>query len=162
MKITPSTISELLLTKFEDLRVIDSWGETSFFYNPDNLGPRGTYFCTIKEKNGENDRASELDRKDVFRFNFGVSKSTFLELFTSIPKRPLKGQFIEGPYDFIELDSLTPHPVYGWMCWVAITNPSKDTFQKIEYLISESYQLAKQKHAKKKQHRKKALNKKIR
>lgn len=149
MVITPAAISNFLLTTFEDLRVIDSWGETSFFYNPNNLAPRGTYFCTIKEKNGENDKASELNRNDVFRFNFGVSKSTFLELFSNIPKRPSKGGIIEGPYDFTGLDCLTPHPIYGWMCWLAISNPSNDSFQRIEHLISESYQLAKQKHLKK-------------
>jgi hypothetical protein len=147
--VTPTSISDFLLTTFEDLRLIDSWGEASFFYNPDNVGPRGTYFCTIKEKNGENDKASSLDRKGVFRFNFGISKSTFLELFSAIPKRPLKGGIIEGAYEFTALDCLTPHPVYGWMCWVSISNPSKDSFQQIEYLIFESYQLAKLKHAKK-------------
>lgn len=147
--ITPAIISDFLLKTFEGLRVIDSWGETSFFYNPDNIGPRGTYFCTIKEKNGDNDRASELDRKDVFRFNFGISKSTFLELFTVIPKRPLKGRTIEGAYNFTELNCLTPHPVYGWMCWVAISNPTKDSFEQLEQLLFESYQLTKQKHSKK-------------
>jgi hypothetical protein len=147
--ITPIIISKFLLSTFEDLRLINSWGEISFFYNPNNIGPRGTYFCTIKEKNGENDKASALDRKDVFRFNFGVSKSTFLELFTVIPKRPPKGGVIEGSYDFTALDCLTPHPIYGWMYWVAITNPSKDSFQWLERLIFESYQLTKQKHLKK-------------
>ena len=146
---TPSIISNFLLMTFKGLRLVNSWGESSFFYNPDNLGPRGTYFCTLKEKNGENDKASSLDRKDVFRFNFGISASTFLELFTVIPKRPLKGGIIEGPYDFTDLDYLTPHPIYGWMCWVSIINPSKDSFQGLEHLIFESYQLTNQKHAKK-------------
>lgn len=147
--ITPDIISNFLLETFEDLRLINSWGETSFFYNPDNIGPRGTYFCTIKEKNGENDKASALDRKDVFRFNFGVSKSTFLKLFTAIPKRPTKGGIIEGAYNFTKLDCLTPHPVYGWMCWLAISNPSKESLKLIEHLIFESYELTKQKHSQK-------------
>ncbi len=149
VRITPTIISNYLLMTFEGLRLIDSWGETNFFYNPDNLGPRGTYFCTIKEKNGEHDKASDLDRKSVFRFNFGISKSTFLELFSAIPRRPLKGGIIEGPYDFTDLDCLTPHPIYGWMCWVAISNPSEGSFQRLEHLIFESYQLTKQKHSKK-------------
>lgn len=152
MVVTPAILSNFLLEKFDDLRVIDSWGETSFFYNPDNKGPRGTYFCTIKEKNGENDKASALDRKDIFRFNFGISKPTFLEMFSVIPKRPPKGGIIEGSYDFTALDCLTPHPVYGWMCWVAITNPSEDSLRQIEHLIVESYQLTKHKHLKKKTH----------
>lgn len=147
--ITPTVISNYLLMTFEGLRLIDSWGETSFFYNPDNLGPRGTYFCTIKEKNGQNDKASALDRKGIFRFNFGISKSTFLELFSVIPKRPRKGEIIEGSYDFAELDCLTPHPIYGWMCWVAISNPSENSFHRLEHLLFESFQLVKKKHNKK-------------
>jgi hypothetical protein len=147
--LNPNLLSDFLLTTFEGLRLIDSWGETSFFYNPDDIGPRGTYFCTIKEKNGENDKASALDREGVFRFNFGISKSTFLDLFSEIPKRPIKGGIIEGSYDFTNLDHLTPHPIYGWMCWVSITNPSPESFQRIESLIFESYNLAKKKHSKK-------------
>ena len=147
--ITPTVISNFLLMTFKDLRLIDSWGESSFFYNPDDIGPRGTYFCTIKEKNGENDKGSALDRNGVFRFNFGVSKSTFLNLFTVIPKRPQKGGTIEGAYNFTDLDCLTPHPVYGWMCWVAILNPSEGSLEKLNHLILESYQLTKLKHAKK-------------
>ena len=149
--VTPSSISNFLLTTFEGLREIDSWGETSFFYNPDNIGPRGTYFFTIKEKNGNNDKASSLDRKGVFRLNFGISKATFLKMFSSIPKRPAKGGIIEGEYEFTDLDSLTPHPVYGWMCWVSILNPSKDSFEQIKSLIFESYHLAQIKHLKKSQ-----------
>lgn len=149
--ITPVYIAKFLLDTFEGIKVVDSWGETSFFYNPDHLviGPRGTYFCTIKEKNGKNDKASALDRKGVFRFNFGVSKSTFVALFGDIPSRPSKGGIIKSCNNFSNLDCLTPHPIYGWMCWVAISNPSKDSFLQLIKLIEESYQLAKQKHTKK-------------
>lgn len=147
--ITPEAISNFLLTTFEGLQLINSWGESSFFYNVGNAGPRGTYFCTIKENNGENDRASALDRKGVFRFNFGVSKTVFLDLFTVIPKRPPKGGIIEGAYDFTALDRLSPHPIYGWMCWVAISNPSKDSYERLKPMIFESYELMKQKHSKK-------------
>ena len=61
--VTPATISDQLLTMFEGLQLVNCWGEMSFFYNPDNASPRGTYFCTIKEKNGENDKASGLRQK---------------------------------------------------------------------------------------------------
>ena len=33
---------------------------------------RGIYFCTIKEKDGDNDKASNLHRYAVFRVNFGI------------------------------------------------------------------------------------------
>ncbi len=148
-EINPEAISQYLLAHFEGLKKMAAWGETSFFYNPDGLAPRGTYFCTIKEKNGDNDQASALDRDNVFRLNFGLSKKTFLTLFSTIPKRPNKGGIIEGPYDFTQLDLPTPHPIYGWMCWVAILNPSPITFEKLTPLIEESYQLVQAKHLKK-------------
>lgn len=120
-----------------------------FFYNPNNLSPRGTYFCTIKENDGENDKASALHRDKVFRFNFGITRPTFLKLFGTVPTRPSKGGVINGSYDFTKLDTLYPHPVYGWMCWVAIINPSEQSFKELETLISESYRLVLQKHQKK-------------
>ncbi len=147
--ITSSFISQYLVETFQNLVVIPSWGETSFFYNPHHLSPRGTYFCTIKDHDGENDKASALHRTDVFRFNFGIPKSIFLELFGNIPKRPSKGGIISGPYDFTQLDILYPHPIYGWMYWVAILNPSENTFMQIKDLLLESYQLVLQKHLKK-------------
>lgn len=147
--ITAAFISNYLLKTFNDIVIINSWGETSFFYNPNNLSSRGTYFCTIKENDGENDKASALHRDKVFRFNLGITRPTFLELFGNVPKRPPKGGVINGSYDFTQLDTLYPHPVYGWMCWVAIINPSERSFKELESLISESYQLVLQKHQKK-------------
>lgn len=149
LPISPAFISKYLLEKFKDLIIINSWGETSFFYNPNNLSSRGTYFCTIKENDGENDKASALGRDTIFRFNFGITKPTFLELFNNVPKRPPKGGIIDGSYDFTQLDTLYPHPVYGWMCWVAILNPSELSFKELENLLQESYQLVLKKHQKK-------------
>jgi hypothetical protein len=139
-------ISSYLISNFTGLNVVNAWGEKSFFYNPENLLKRGVYFCTIKEKDGANDRASDLDRPDVFRINFGILKTTFLKLFQIPPKRPIKGGIIEGPYDFRALDKLTPHPVYGWMSWVSILNPSKNSWGQVEELLKESYQLSIEKY----------------
>ena len=138
----PTTIAEFILSNYNGINLIDTWGEKSFFYNPNNILKRGIYFCTIKEKDGANDRASHLDRDGVYRFNFGISKQTFISLFETIPKRPAKGGHIEGTYDFTKLDSLTPHPVYGWMSWVSILNPTENSWEQIHKLLDESYSLA--------------------
>ena len=143
-------ISIFILTRYDGLRVIDAWGEKSFFYNPDNLLKRGIYFCTLKDKDGDNDKASQLNRNGVYRLNFGISKQSFLNLFDSIPKRPAKGSCIKGEYLFTELDKLTPHPVYGWMSWVSILSPSNESWDKIEELLSESYVLVCKKYKAKK------------
>lgn len=42
-----------------------------------------------------------------------------------------------------------PHPVYAWMGWVCILNPTEDKFKKVEYLIDESYEYAVEKFSKK-------------
>jgi len=123
-------------------------GERRVFYNPEELLKRGVYFCTLKNKDGENDKASGLNRPSVFRLNFGVSKKTFEHLFGVLPQRPSKGGIVAGAHVFTELETLTPHLVYGWMAWVSILNPSEKSWKNIEPLLGESYRLALQKYAK--------------
>jgi hypothetical protein len=52
-----------------------------FFYNPDNSLPKGIYFATIKESDGPNDKASNLDREGVFRLSIGIGKKNYQSLF---------------------------------------------------------------------------------
>jgi len=117
------SITEYIESTFDDIHIVTAWGETSFFYNPHRKLPRGIYFATIKEKNGPNDRASNLDRSDVFRLNIGISKWTYRTLLGQQPSRPQAGGVIDTGHDFAALDQLFPHPVYGWMSWVAVLNP---------------------------------------
>ena len=136
------TIAELeswLTETFAGLMPKASWGERSYFYNPDGSAPHGTYFLTVKEKNGDNDTASALDRPEVWRLNFGVAKPEFMRRFGPPPPRPAKGTTIAGPWDFTALDTLTPHPVYGWMGWVAVVNPSAATFEEVKPLLHAAY-----------------------
>jgi len=62
-----------LLNRFNHLVVKKSWGETSLFFNPKGASAHGSYFVTIKESDGENDKASNLDRSGIFRVSFGLS-----------------------------------------------------------------------------------------
>ena len=143
-------ISEKLKAQFSGLIVVNAWGEKSFFYNPDGLLKHGVYFCTLKEKDGANDKASNLNREGLFRLNFGISKSSFLKLFAVLSKRPAQGQVINGAYDFTALDILTPHPVYGWMAWVSIVNPTEHSWGVLQELLFESYELVLKKYKVKK------------
>jgi len=88
---TPDGIIEEMLARFEGTVVVKAWGERSIFYNPGKSLPRGVYFATVKEKDGDNDKGSDLDRPGVFRFNVGTSKPLFLERFGPPPARPGKG-----------------------------------------------------------------------
>lgn len=136
------TINELdrwLCETFTGLQPKASWGERSYFYNADGSAPHGAYFLTIKEKDGANDAASALDRPGVWRLSFGLPKLAYARRFGAPPPRPAKGGVITGAWDFTALDRLTPHPVYGWMGWVAVLNPSAATFEEMKPLVHAAY-----------------------
>lgn len=118
------------ILQLPDMVATSAWGEVSYFLNPDRRLRRGAYVATIKDHDGENDRASTLDRPGVWRLNMGVSTSAYFERFGPPPPRPGKGGVIDGDWDFKALSRLTPHPVYGWMCWVAILTPTKSTWER--------------------------------
>ena len=107
------------------------------------------YFVTIKEKDGANDKASNLDRENVFRLSFGTDKKDFLKFFGEYSSRPGKSGVIIGEYDFQKLDTLMPHPVYGWIGWVCILNPTENSLQEILPLIDKYYDITKKRFGKK-------------
>ena len=104
---------------------------------------------TIKQKDGDNDKASWLNREGVYRINTGISKENFKEIFGSIPARPRAGGVVDMPFDFTAENKIIPHPVYGWMGWICVLNPTEETFGRFMEYIKESYELAKKKYAKK-------------
>ena len=140
--ISAETLASDLTAKFAGTRLVNAWGETSLFYNPNGKLPRGVYFATVKSKDGDNDKASNLDRYGVFRLNVGTTPSLFLDQFGTRPARPAKGCHIDGPWDFTALDTLTPHPVYGWMSWISILNPSAASLTSLGPMIDAAYQKA--------------------
>lgn len=142
LRIEKGLLYHHLLSNFKDLVAIQSWGEDALFYNPGGKKPRGIYFCTFKEKDGPNDKASELNRGGIYRFNVGISKQDYTLMFGSVPKRPSKGGVIETGHDFRQINVITPHPVYGWMHWISVLNPSKKTIETLSPIIERSYQLA--------------------
>jgi hypothetical protein len=122
-----------------------AWGDTFFIYDPGrNLsGTRRFPFATIVTKDyGDFDNASNLDRPGVFRLNIGVSKGTFARLFDPAEQ-----------FDFTALDRLMPHPVYGSNHFVCVLNPTASTFETIKPLLSEAYQIAVKRAAKRNQPR---------
>lgn len=144
----PKHIINELQMRYSGTVITPAWGETTLFYNPQDKLKRGTYFATVKEKDGANDRASELDRDGVYRLNIGASRDLFEEQFGTPPARPSKGCHVQGPWDFTALDTLTPHPVYGWMSWVSILNPTKESFAACLPLLDSAHSKAKATFAK--------------
>ena len=135
----PESIVEKIVSAYDGVSPKSTWGETSLFYNPGKMLPNGVYFCTIKEKNGDNDKASDLDRDEVFRLSIGISKTTFEKLFGLKPKRPAKGCIVDTGNDFTAINELMPHPIYGWMSWVQILSPSESSFARLLPLLSEAH-----------------------
>lgn len=45
-------------------------------------------------------------------------------------------------------DKILPHPVYAWMVWVCVLNPSEQTFEELKPYIQETYEYAKEKFKK--------------
>ena len=138
----PESIIKHIAENFHGVVPKSSWGETSLFYNPGKALPNGVYFCTIKEKNGENDKSSELDRAGIFSVSIGINKSSYEKLFGLKPPRPAKGRIINTGHDFTALNTLMPHPIYGWMNWVQILNPTETAFTEILPLIEEAHACA--------------------
>lgn len=134
----------------DDVVLVNSWGEKGVFYNPQHKLKRGVYVLTIKEKDGENDKSSNLNRANIFRVNLGIRKTTFKELFGEIPNRPAAGGIVDMDYDFTELDKIIPHPVYAWMGWISVLNPSVKTFETLKPFIEEAYTFSKEKFSKRK------------
>lgn len=140
-------ISQFILEQYQGLLAVDAWGEQSFFYNPEGRLPRGVYFATLKNKDGDNDKASALDRDGVFRFNFGVSKSSYEAVLGKRPARPAAGGVVATGHDFTQLNTLLPHPVYGWMSWICVLNPDEAKMKTLRPMLDESYELAVMKYA---------------
>jgi hypothetical protein len=130
--------------KYPMLSENNNWGERGLFYNPKNQFPKGAYVLTFKEKDGEHDASSNLNAGNKYRLNLKISKISFINLFESIPKRPAAGGVIEGGYDFTESDTIMPHPIYGWMTWMCVINPTLKTieFMETQGLFEEAYQAA--------------------
>ncbi|MGJ3231242.1 MAG: DUF6194 family protein [Oceanicaulis sp.] len=132
----------LIETRFDGLAAKQSWGETSFFYNPGARFANGSYFATLKDRDGPNDTASGLDRPGAYRLNFGMSPKTFKARFGEKPARPPKGEAITGAWDFTAQGVLTPHPIYGWMGWAAIVTPREDQLDEVLELLGEAHERA--------------------
>ena len=100
-------------------------------------------FATIVTKDyGDFDRASNLNRPGVFRLNIGVSKETYRSWFGPQPSPPGTAGVVDTGHDFTALDQIMPHPFYAPQSWVCVLNPSEATFQAVQPLLAEAYDLA--------------------
>ena len=64
---TPDEVLKYCLENLEGTVLVNSWGERGGYYNPDNILKRGVYILTVKEKDGDYDKSSNLNRKNIYR-----------------------------------------------------------------------------------------------
>jgi len=146
--VEPEEILTDLLDLERGLRRETYYGERSIFYIPGGVAPLGTIFASIKDRDGPNDKAADLSRSGVFRFAFCLTPDRFGERFGAVPRRPPKGGVVDlAGYDLTRLGHLMPHPVYAWMRWVQILSPTREQYDSLRLLLSESLQVVKAKWA---------------
>ena len=139
---TAEELERWIEANYAGLNLLDTYGELSFFYNPDNILPKGVYFATIKTMDGPNDKASNLKREDIYRLSFGIGRKNYNELFGDVPERPTKGEVVDLDIDFEEENVLMPHPIYSWISWVNILTPSREKLTEVKWLIDFAYNKA--------------------
>lgn len=147
--VQPDLELDLKRRRVEDVVPKASWGETALPYNPGQMLAHGVYFCTLKQQDGANDKASAPDRAGVFRVAIGLPSASYNRLFGERPARPVKGGYVATGHDFTALNVLMPHPVYAWMGWAQILSPSRERFDELLSLIAEAPAVAVEKFNKK-------------
>jgi hypothetical protein len=128
----PDEITTWITTAYPDTVTATALGATFFSLDEKHWPNFATIVTTDEHDVGT---PSDLARPGVFRLNIGVGKASFERLV---------GQ-IDEP-DYAVIDQVIPHPVYAKQRWVAILNPSRESFDDIvKPLIAEAYErLAKQ------------------
>jgi hypothetical protein len=132
-------VADAVVARYPGVVPTASWGETSLFVNPGGQLPRGVYFCTLKDHDGANDRASRLDRDGVYRVALGLPPAAYLQRFGARPARPPKGGVVATGHDFTQRNVLMPHPVYAWMGWVQLLSPSREVFDALLPLLDAAH-----------------------
>lgn len=139
-----SEIIKQIQDSFANVSLKKTYGETTFFYNPDHRFANGSYFCTIKEADGPNDKASQLNRSDYYRLSFKPNPETFKKFFGDKPIRPSKGSHIITSFDLAKPNEWMPHAIYGWMGWTMILSPDASTMEKLWPYLHDAYLVAQQ------------------
>ncbi len=119
-------ITAWIATALPDTVLAQAMGATFFSLDESHWPNFATIVTTDEHDMGT---PSDLARPGVFRLNIGVGRDTF--------ERLVGGQ--EAP-DYAALDRILPHPVYARQRWIAILNPTRDTFERdLKPLIIEAH-----------------------
>ena len=99
-----------------------AWGDSFFYFDPDDTGDQHMMFATIVVHDYEDwDEVSNLDRPGAFRVNLAVGRA-------NVPP-------VEDKIDYSQEDVLLPHPQYAVQGWVAIVNPGPAMAGRLSELV---------------------------
>jgi hypothetical protein len=107
------TVVRRILELYPETDVVEAMNAWFFSLDPEKHWPNYATVVTTDE----HDDASDLSRPGVFRLNLGVDRETYERIAAADPDP-----------DYMAFDRLLPHPVYGKQHWIAIVNPSEQTF----------------------------------
>jgi hypothetical protein len=122
----PDEITSWITTTWPETVIAQAMGATFFSLDEKHWPNFATIVTTDEHDMGA---PSNLAREGVFRLNIGVGRESFERLVGSMAEP-----------DFAALDTVIPHPVYAKQRWIAILNPSRDTFEAVvQPLLEEAH-----------------------
>lgn len=134
-----NAMAQYIRETFAGVETSESYGYTFFFYQSERVLP----FATLIAADNEYDQISKLDRPGVYRLNIGISRATFQAMFG-------EGKVEVSAYDFAALNQIMPHPEYAAQHFVCVLSPSGKTWEQVQALLAEAYEIAVHRHERRK------------
>jgi hypothetical protein len=131
---------------YDGVRVLEAQDDLFYLYDPaGDLPPeRQQPFATVVT--GDHyETVSQLDRPGSWRFNLGLTKTTYTALFGPVPTERDADWVLDSGHDYAARDVLMPHPFYAGQYWVAIVDPTG--LDQLLPLIDEAYRFAARKYS---------------
>ena len=138
---TPNAVIERICCLFPEIKAVDNWGETSLFYNRDQLLPKGVLLATIKEADTSNDGFSKLNRAGIYRLTISLTPMMYKKMFGQKPPLHLKGESLGSTYNFEQINHIMPHPIYAWRSWAQVLSPTATVLEQIFIHLEELYKV---------------------
>jgi hypothetical protein len=127
-----------------------AWGDSFFFYDPIGDAANQLFpFATLVTNDYPGfDEASELSRDGVFRLNIAIGRRAFEDQI-GYPANRHPDHAAE--FDYTNLDTLLPHPVYAVQGWVSVLCPSNKSTERAKALLTDAHRLAAKRYARRNQ-----------
>ncbi|WP_225727566.1 MULTISPECIES: DUF6194 family protein [unclassified Nocardia] len=143
----PEIIKQYIADEFPGTTVATNLGDSFFIYDPTgDLPPkRQQPFATIVT--GDHyDNVSALTAPGDYRLNIGLTKETYTSLLGPAPTKRDENGVLITDYDYKARNALIPNPFYAAQHWIAIIDPTAETFPTLRPLLAEAYDFAVRKH----------------